>query len=82
MFPSLFITGLIAMLKAKLFAERVGVEPTVQFDPYDDLANRSFRPLRHLSIILFKRFQDGKNSRSKITFTFLRKKTKLFFKTP
>ncbi len=31
-------------------AERVGFEPTVQFNPYDDLANRSFRPLRHLSI--------------------------------
>ena len=30
-------------------AERVGFEPTVQFNPYDDLANRSFRPLRHLS---------------------------------
>ena len=34
-------------------AERVGVEPTVQFNPYDDLANRSFRPLRHLSLIQF-----------------------------
>ena len=33
----------------RTFAERVGVEPTVQFNPYDDLANRSFRPLRHLS---------------------------------
>ena len=33
------------------FAERVGFEPTVQFNPYDDLANRSFRPLRHLSEI-------------------------------
>ena len=32
-------------------AERVGFEPTVQFNPYDDLANRSFRPLRHLSKI-------------------------------
>src|ERR1700733_2498922 len=30
-------------------AERVGFEPTVQCNPYDDLANRSFRPLRHLS---------------------------------
>ena len=39
-------------------AERVGFEPTVQFDPYDDLANRSFRPLRHLSLIqLFKGWQ-------------------------
>jgi hypothetical protein len=36
-----------------LVAERVGFEPTVQCYPYDDLANRSFRPLRHLSI-LFK----------------------------
>src|SRR5690349_643867 len=32
-----------------LSAERVGFEPTVQCNPYDDLANRSFRPLRHLS---------------------------------
>ena len=35
----------------RTFAERVGFEPTVQFNPYDDLANRSFRPLRHLSKI-------------------------------
>ena len=35
----------------KILAERVGFEPTVQFNPYDDLANRSFRPLRHLSEI-------------------------------
>ena len=34
---------------SKKLAERVGFEPTVQFNPYDDLANRSFRPLRHLS---------------------------------
>ena len=27
----------------------MGFEPTVQCNPYDDLANRSFRPLRHLS---------------------------------
>src|SRR5580692_5958231 len=32
-------------------AERVGFEPTVQCNPYDDLANRSFRPLRHLSVL-------------------------------
>ncbi len=30
-------------------AERVGFEPTVQINPYDSLANCSFRPLRHLS---------------------------------
>jgi hypothetical protein len=36
-------------------AERVGFEPTVQYDPYDDLANRSFRPLRHLSFIFLFR---------------------------
>ncbi len=41
--------GLLILLSA----ERVGVEPTVQFNPYDDLANRSFRPLRHLSLIQF-----------------------------
>jgi hypothetical protein len=41
-----------------LLAERVGFEPTVQFNPYDDLANRSFRPLRHLSLtLLFKGWQ-------------------------
>lgn len=32
------------------FAEREGFEPSVQFNPYDGLANRSFRPLRHLSV--------------------------------
>ena len=35
--------------KAKKMAERGGFEPPVEFDPYDGLANRSFRPLRHLS---------------------------------
>lgn len=46
------------LLKLPKVAERVGVEPTVQFNPYDDLANRSFRPLRHLSLIqLFKGWQ-------------------------
>ena len=47
------ITGLRYIPNLKLgnrtLAERVGFEPTVQFNPYDDLANRSFRPLRHLS---------------------------------
>ena len=32
-------------------AERGGFEPPVEFDPYDGLANRSFRPLRHLSAV-------------------------------
>ena len=32
-------------------AERAGFEPAVEFDPYDGLANRSFRPLRHLSAL-------------------------------
>jgi hypothetical protein len=32
-------------------AERGGFEPPVQFDPYDSLANCSFRPLRHLSVL-------------------------------
>ena len=31
-------------------AVREGFEPSVQFNPYDGLANRSFRPLRHLTI--------------------------------
>ena len=35
--------------EAKKMAERAGFEPAVEFDPYDGLANRSFRPLRHLS---------------------------------
>ena len=33
-------------------AVREGFEPSVQFNPYDGLANRSFRPLRHLTSIL------------------------------
>jgi hypothetical protein len=39
------------------FAVREGFEPSVQFNPYDGLANRSFRPLRHLTIFC----KDGKN---------------------
>ena len=35
-------------------AERAGFEPAVEFDPYDGLANRSFRPLRHLSAHIFE----------------------------
>gem|GEM_PF-6840024 len=31
---------------------REGFEPSVQFNPYDGLANRSFRPLRHLTVPL------------------------------
>ena len=30
-------------------AERGGFEPPVRYNPYDGLANRSLRPLRHLS---------------------------------
>ena len=30
-------------------AERGGFEPPVRFYPYNGLANRPFRPLRHLS---------------------------------
>jgi hypothetical protein len=30
-------------------AERGGFEPPVQFNPYNGLANRRFRPLSHLS---------------------------------
>ncbi len=36
-------------LKKSGLAVREGFEPSVQFDPYDGLANRSFRPLRHLT---------------------------------
>ena len=46
----LLICGLLNEFSV-VFAERVGFEPTVQFNPYDDLANRSFRPLRLLSKI-------------------------------
>ncbi len=45
---------LIPGKSASLSAERVGFEPTVQFNPYDDLANRSFRPLRHLSLQILR----------------------------
>ena len=38
--------------RAKEMAERAGFEPAVEFDPYDGLANRSFRPLRHLSALI------------------------------
>jgi hypothetical protein len=31
-------------------AERGGFEPPVRFYPYNGLANRPFRPLRHLSV--------------------------------
>ena len=37
-------------------AERGGFEPPVEFDPYDGLANRSFRPLRHLSASVHNMF--------------------------
>lgn len=33
-------------------AVREGFEPSVQFNPYDGLANRSFRPLRHLTYFI------------------------------
>ncbi len=42
--------------KSKKMAERGGFEPPVEFDPYDGLANRSFRPLRHLSASVQKMF--------------------------
>ena len=37
------------ILLKKNIAERQGFEPWVPVAGYDDLANRSFRPLRHLS---------------------------------
>ena len=51
-----------SFLRANLLAERVGVEPTVQFNPYDDLANRSFRPLRHLSVLTCPFIRGSKNT--------------------
>jgi hypothetical protein len=41
--------GVKSRLSEAKLAERGGFEPPVRFDPYDGLANRSFRPLRHLS---------------------------------
>jgi hypothetical protein len=38
--------------EALVKTERAGFEPAVRFNPYDGLANRSFRPLRHLSLWL------------------------------
>jgi hypothetical protein len=35
--------------RTRLKTERAGFEPAVGFNPYDGLANRSYRPLRHLS---------------------------------
>ena len=55
-----------AMLLSLLgLAEREGFEPSVQFNPYDDLANRSFRPLRHLTFLFLK---GGKNKSYGLTF--------------
>lgn len=31
-------------------AEREGFEPSIQYNPYDDLANRCLQPLGHRSI--------------------------------
>ena len=31
-------------------AEIVGFEPTVEFNPYDGLANRCLKPLSHISV--------------------------------
>ena len=53
--------------KELFFAERVGFEPTVQFNPYDDLANRSFRPLRHLSFCNLPLFK-GQQKYNSITY--------------
>ncbi len=41
-------------LLTQTLAERQGFEPWVPISRYDDLANRSFRPLRHLSISFTK----------------------------
>ena len=52
-------------------AERGGFEPPVEFDPYDGLANRSFRPLRHLSasvqicFILYSAFETNSRRKAK-----------------
>ncbi|MEO7265667.1 MAG: hypothetical protein ABIW38_12170, partial [Ferruginibacter sp.] len=44
-----------------------GFEPTVQFNPYDDLANRSFRPLRHLSFLYLPCLRGSKNTDTNLT---------------
>ena len=50
------ITGLrytpMIIICNKKIAERQGFEPWVPISRYDDLANRSFRPLRHLSVTI------------------------------
>ena len=48
--------GLNSFFQAKsLSAEREGFEPSVPVSQYDSLANCSFRPLRHLSVLFFRR---------------------------
>jgi hypothetical protein len=47
--PKLFVPGGLTALLFRV-AVREGFEPSVQFNPYDGLANRSFRPLRHLTL--------------------------------
>ena len=45
-------------------AEIVGFEPTVEYKPYDDLANRCLKPLSHISSIsahLFCYEENGQN---------------------
>ena len=45
---------MIYRLLTSFRAVRERFELSVQFNPYDGLANRSFRPLRHLTFFLFK----------------------------
>src|SRR5208283_4500902 len=48
-------------------AERGGFEPPVQFYPYNGLANRPFRPLRHLSVAE-PGIQGGDQGKGKVVF--------------
>ena len=47
----IFLNITYSRISCSKFAERQGFEPWVSVSTYDDLANRSFRPLRHLSNI-------------------------------
>jgi hypothetical protein len=67
------------------FAERQGFEPWVSVSTDDDLANRSFRPLRHLSNI-YKNIPLNADANvtqhfkeRNIFFEFFQKKTSIFY---
>ena len=63
-------------------AERAGFEPAVRCYPYDGLANRSFRPLRHLSCtIRIRTYYNLPCEKIKLVF-FIYQLFLLFFESP